>query len=58
MKRGTPEEEHEDDGDYEAESSPAKRGVKGKGKVRGPGKVKVAPPPPAAVPQRRRQPPW
>jgi len=49
-----PEEEH-DDGDYEAECSPAKRGVKGKrkgkgkGKVRRPKKVKVAPPPPAAV---------
>jgi len=49
------EEEHEDDGDYKAESSPAKRGVKGKrkgkgkGKVGRPKKVKVAPPPPAAV---------
>jgi len=47
-----PEVEHEDDGDHEAESSPAKRGVKGKGggqgqgKVGKPKKVKVAPPPP------------
>jgi len=44
MRRATPREEHEDNGDYEAESSPAKRGV------RGPGKVKVATPPPAALP--------
>jgi len=41
-----PEEEHEDDGDYEAEYSPARRGVKGKkgkgnGKVGRPKKVKV-----------------
>jgi len=45
-----PEEEHEDNGDYEAESSPARRRVNGKRKFRVPGKVKVAPPPPATVP--------
>jgi len=50
-----PEVEREDDGGYEAESSPAKRGVKGKRKDKGKGKagkpkkVKVAPPLPAAV---------
>jgi len=48
-----PEEEHADDGDYEVEPSPTKRGVKGKrkgkGKVGRPKKVKVAPTPPVAV---------
>jgi len=45
--------EHEGNGDYEAGSSPAKGGVKGKRKDKGKGKVRrpkgaeVAPPPPA-----------
>jgi len=48
------EEDHEDNGDYEAESSPARRGVKGKKgkgnrKVGRPKKVKVKPPPPATA---------
>jgi len=48
------EEEHEDNGDYEAESSPARRGVKRKGKgkrkVGRPKKVKVVPPLAAVTP--------
>ena len=53
-ERKEAEEDHEDDGDYEGESSPARRGVKGKkgkgnGKVGRPKEVKVTPPPPAAA---------
>jgi len=43
-----PEEEHEDNGDYEAESSPARCGVNVKERPGGRGKSR-APPPPAAV---------
>ena len=50
-KESESKEEHENDGSYEAESSPAKRGVKGRGMVRvgRPKKVRITPPPPTAV---------
>ena len=62
-KKG-PEVEREGDDGYEAESSPPKRGFKGKRKDKGKGKAgrpkkdKVAPPPPAAVTPSTTTVPW
>ena len=53
-----PEEEHEDNEDYEAESSPARRGVNGKESSGCRGKSRLHLHLLPLSRQRRRQPPW